>query len=456
MTADTGARPALVPRATRYRRSIGDLDGADLVCALVVLTLLLPSDQIVPGLGVTPASLLTGLLAFLWVCLHLGRNLPVAKGRTPVRTAVFLLVGSVALSFVAGMYGYLTEGEVKNSVHTTVLVLTVIGSCLFVIDVVRGQVGLAHIARAFVVASAVVAVAGIVESLVGITFVSHLSIPGLHPTSYADLTQATRQSLTRAQSTTGHPIEFGVLCGMALPFAVHLASRHRVRSRRAVYWSCATVLVVGAVFSISRSAIIALVAVGCVLLVGATPAQRVRATAVVLAGLGVLWMAVPQVVEALVTFFASASTDPSVGARTGDYTVLAAQFVRSPILGHGPGTWYAPVHQIFDNQYLLTLVETGVVGLAVRLAVFVTAAWQLLRLHFRDPDRGQSLPLAGAAGLVVVILTSATFDFGSFASVNTLSFLLVGMAGALARVHGADLPRTVFLRRRPWRVGTRV
>jgi hypothetical protein len=419
--------------AARARRAVGDLDASDFVCVLVILMLLIPSDQIIPGLGVSPGNFIASLLAFLWLCLHAGRGLPIAKGATPVRTGVFALVGATALSFVAGMYGYLNAGEVKNSTHTVVLFVATIGACLFIVDAVRSYRGVAQIARVFTLATTAVAVAGIVETLVGSNFVSELRIPGLQPTSFADLTQASRDALVRAQSTAGHPIEFGVLCGMVLPFAVHFAVHEPRFYLRSVYWMGAAALAAGAVFSISRSAIIALVAVGVVVLIGASARERYRGTAVVVLSLGILWVVAPRVVGALTSFFLNASSDPSVGARTDDYSAVAEEFARSPVLGRGPGTWYAPVHRIFDNQYLLTIVEDGALGLVCRLGILIVSLWCLIRLQARDPYRGQSLPLACAASLAVVVLTSATFDFTSFSTVNTLSLVIIGMTGSLYR-----------------------
>ncbi len=51
-------------------------------------------------------------------------------------------------------------------------------------------------------------------------------------------------------------------------------------------------------------------------------------------------------------------------------------------LGRGIGTWYAPKHEIFDNQYLLTLVDSGVIGLVALLGIFIAGIYAALRVQF--------------------------------------------------------------------------
>jgi O-antigen ligase len=138
------------------------------------------------------------------------------------------------------------------------------------------------------------------------------------------------------------------------------------------------------------------------------------------------------VLSVLTSFFASASSDPSISSRTADYAAVSEEVARSPFLGHGYGTWYAPVHQIFDNEYLLTLVESGVVGLLSTVLVLGVAIWRSLSVDKRSYSR-QSLSISCTASLAIVAVTSATFDFSSFPIVNTMAFVVVGLVGALDR-----------------------
>jgi O-antigen ligase len=94
---------------------------------------------------------------------------------------------------------------------------------------------------------------------------------------------------------------------------------------------------------------------------------------------------------------------------------------------------------VFDNQYLLSLVETGVVGLVAFSGIFLTGIYAALRARFITHDPGErDLGLTLAAILVVPIIACATFDFGGFATANALGFVIAGAAGSLLRTAKSD------------------
>ena len=67
-------------------------------------------------------------------------------------------------------------------------------------------------------------------------------------------------------------------------------------------------------------------------------------------------------------------TDDSVQGRTHDYGNAFEEIAKHLWLGRGLGTWYAPKHQVFDNQYLLSLVEVGVLGMVAFMGIFSLAS----------------------------------------------------------------------------------
>lgn len=117
---------------------------------------------------------------------------------------------------------------------------------------------------------------------------------------------------------------------------------------------------------------------------------------------------------------------------------------RDPIFGIGVGNWEKerflidPVHAITvpHNSYMLTLVETGLIGLALYLALFWTTIQGLGDLE-KDPD---VMARAGREGLDWLIrgtrLCLVSFlVFSMFADLwETVNlYLLIGIAGALLR-----------------------
>jgi O-antigen ligase len=103
-------------------------------------------------------------------------------------------------------------------------------------------------------------------------------------------------------------------------------------------------------------------------------------------------------------------------------------------LGRGLGTWSATKYQVFDNQYLLSLVEVGVLGTVAFMGIFLAGLYAALRARFMSPDPcDRDLGLTLAAMLVVPLLACATFDFASFKTASSLGFLVVGASGSLLR-----------------------
>jgi O-antigen ligase len=109
---------------------------------------------------------------------------------------------------------------------------------------------------------------------------------------------------------------------------------------------------------------------------------------------------------------------------------------------------------ILDNQYLGTLIETGVIGLLALILVFVVpllCARGVRRRSARPETRDLAQSLAAA--VMVGMLSFATFDGLSFPMATNLLFLLLGCCGALRRLEREDsskqptqyVPRTALL-----------
>ena len=258
--------------------------------------------------------------------------------------------------------------------------------------------------------------------------------------------------MRRVAGTTGHPIEFGVVCAMLLPLAVHLATKAGGRaqpSRR--WWLCAGLIAAGLMFSVSRSAILGAAGAGVVLFLGWSARRRVQAVLAVLGFLALMKVIAPGLLGAFYGLFANMGNDDSIRYRTHDYATASTEISKHLWLGRGLGTWYAPKHQVFDNQYLLSLVEVGVLGLVAFMGIFLAGIYAALRARFMSSDPGdRDLGLTLAAMLVVPIVACATFDFASFKTATALAFLVAGAAGSLLRTARAaiaaaksDIDRTI-------------
>lgn len=432
-----------------YPDLVGDrrgADGATLAVLYLAALLVVPARLVFRGvpLSLTPAVLVGFAVLGVWLCAQLTTTLGMAKGRTPARTAIFAYLTVLLASYGYANARYLPADEVTAADRGLLTVLAVAGAALIVSDGVRTRERLASLLRWLVGLSAFVAVVGILQFF-ELNLTEYLQPPFLRytdPNGPLDVTQE-RAGFLRPAGTTGHPIEFGVLCVMVLPLALHFAFQASARAVRAwPWWACCLLLGTGLMFSVSRSAVLALAVVGGVLF--ATWSARRRLTALAVAGgfLVLMKFLVPGLIGTVIGLFTGFSRDGSVDYRTNDYPLAMAQVERSPWLGRGFGTFYPPKHPILDNQYLGTLVETGLLGLVAFVALLVGGVYCALRVRAVAADAGErELMTALVAALLVPVVGSATYDTFAFASVTGVTLVLIGAASAAHRI-SRERPRS--------------
>lgn len=420
-------------------------DATTLLAFLVVLQFVLPSRLVMNGLplSLSAAALVALGLGALWLFAQMTTTLGAAKGRSPVRTLLFVYACALLASYAHSAMGHLDPDERAIGDHAMVSTFAMIAVGLAVCDGVRSRDRIYFLLRVVVVCATVVAFVGVLQFLFHFDPTPHLRMPGMHFSSF-DTSVGGRDGLSRAAGTAANPIEFGVFCAMTLPLALHLAFR-ATRTGRPVrlWWACVGLIASGLMFSVSRSAIVGLAAAALVLFIGWSPRRR---RWMALAGVGflvVIKFASPGLLRTFLSLFQHASNDDSVQWRTHDYSTAHQLIAEHPWLGRGLGTWYAPKHEVFDNQYLLTLVDSGILGLTALLGVFTAALYATLRVRAlsdtraaesgsNDTDRDLALSLT--ASIIVIFPAFATFDFAAFPTVTSLAFLLAGVAGALLRV----------------------
>jgi hypothetical protein len=425
-------------------------DATTFLGIFVALQFVLPSRLVMNylPLSLSAASLVALGLGVLWLCTQLTTTLGAAKGRSAVRTMLFAYVGVLLASYFHAASGHLPQDERKSGDHAMVIVFALVFVAMVACDGVRSRDRIYFLLRVIVICGTAVAVVGVLQFLFNYDLTPHLRLPGMHFTS-DDSSVGARDGLRRVAGTTAHPIEFGVFCAMVLPIAIHLAFQTTAAGRRArLWWSCVAIIGAGLMFSVSRSAILAVSAAGIVLFVGWSAQRRLRMAFAGLIFLAVIKFVSPGLLGTFLGLFRNAGNDPSIQYRTHDYATASELIAQHLWLGRGIGTWYAPKHEVFDNQYLGTLVDTGVFGLVAFLAIVLSALYATGRtglLCYRHADRlehsstDRDLALSIAASLAVVLPTYATFDFGAFTTVSSLLFVLVGIAAALLRIVSAEV-----------------
>jgi O-antigen ligase len=182
---------------------------------------------------------------------------------------------------------------------------------------------------------------------------------------------------------------------------------------------------------ISRSAIISTLLVAAFWFAVATPQRRLRG--VMLAGSmsTLLFLTTPGLLGTIRSYFMNIGSDTSISTRTSDYAAVAPFIRQSPWIGRGPAT-FLPKFRILDNQWLASLIETGILGMA-GLIVFVLTPGLLgtsLRRSTTDPlfrDLGQALLGMSA----VVIFLAMSFDLLAYPMAPAFLAIFLGIAGAL-------------------------
>ncbi len=151
---------------------------------------------------------------------------------------------------------------------------------------------------------------------------------------------------------------------------------------------------------------------------------------------------VPSSVESLTEQIAKdGNDDPSLATRLQDYDELDNLLGPHPWLGRGPGAITTYVSRdgtgmILDNQYLLAIAETGLIGLVAMGGLIVATGTGAIRRRRVAPQE-QGLFVAVLCATAAFAVMAATFDVLRFSQASSLFMIVVGLAasgGAASRV----------------------
>lgn len=261
-------------------------------------------------------------------------------------------------------------------------------------------------------------------------------IPGTH--SYG--------THTAGQGVFYHHIAQGMMLSFLGAYSLHCALENQQKRIARVFWLMVSAATLSALISVGQSRTGQLsVLIAYVLVVMAHTPKRIQIWSLmgslVVAALLVVSSERTQERFALaaqeVSSFQQDGESTSVGARLKAWQFSFEVFKASPWVGHGIGSYKPMAHQYFaqspicqlgvceqpHNQFILTAVETGALGL-LALAAFLIAPL-VSRADAHSPTGAIALPF------VAIIVVTACFDSSlkiqaqSFFTVMTLALLVV-------------------------------
>lgn len=419
------------------------MNAVRLLTVYLVLLLAVPSSVRIAALGsMGRPSLLWGLGLFAWWAAWrlTARSGVLSAIRQPVRLAYYSLLVVALVSLAAALFRGQPSDQVSPAMTSILRLLSWGGALLIGLDGLRSQSQIYTLVRRIALAGGLLAALGLLQFVTRQSMLDWIgAIPGLEVESAG---VQVRESFVRASGTAIHPLEHAAALSAALPLgvavALHDAGDARLsRLRKAMAWLPVVIITLASILAVSRSALIGF-AVAAVATLTAVP-RRLRLMLIAAGGFAaaVAIAAVPGLFGVFRTLFEPGG-DASTQSRTNALARLPEFISSSPIYGTGFGT-FLPRYYIFDNAWVLMLVELGFAGLLAFAAIFVSSIVGAVQAGISSDAERSVMGRTLAASVLSIAVVFAFFDGMSFPIAAGLAFVLVGMCGAIRRIELSSL-----------------
>ncbi|NUR70156.1 MAG: O-antigen ligase family protein [Hamadaea sp.] len=428
--------PSLVSRRTyATRRRVGKVDAALVLCLVIVTIGLIPFNLIVPGmtdLGRPGIIVALGLFGW-WFISRFTTHLSM-RGPQPLRWALLFFMMSVLISYAVGFIRGLTTIEANGADRALLFFCALAGVILMTADGLPNWQRIRVVVNVLVFVATVMAIIGLMQYVFHLDVTQYIAIPGLQSKLDA-LGFMARGSSYRVASTTAHYIELATVLAFVLPYAVHVARFAERRRHRQLALLAAGVIAAGVGTTISRTGILAIGVMFLCLFPVWNWRMRFNVAVLSVIMLGVLAAVSPGLYRSIFAMFSDAGTDTSVSARYERYPMVFAYVGQHPWLGRGTGTWLPPQYQILDNQWLVTLLTNGVLGVVALATLHITGmvlAYRALKRATTDEYRHFST--VALSTQLMALLVAGTFDSLGFTTYAVIMALSLGFCGAAWRL----------------------
>ncbi len=380
--------------------------------------------------------LIVALVACVWISsLLIDRRIRIL--RTGLEKPLAAIVLAYIASDVVNARSINAQGLDSYVVKGFTFLASFVAVMYIVVSVIRSARDLDWLIRLLVGAGAFVGLSSVVEDRTRFNVFNHLHavLPMLRfaGLSWNDL----HDTRVRAMGSAEHPIALGVGLAMLLPLSLYLIRR----TGQARWTIAAALLMLGTLSSRSRTPMLMLVAMLLVFL-WLRPSQVRRYWPALVPIALAAQLAMPGLTSTLVhSFFPKGGlvAQQAQGAgtygsgRVADLGPGLAEWAQHPFVGQGFQSritdrvdphWNAP---ILDDQWLGTLLETGLVGVLAWAWMFARIVRRFGKAAKREPGPRGLLFVALAASTAAYAVSMATYDAFAFTQEIFILFLLVAI-----------------------------
>ena len=415
------------------------IDAVTLLSCYAFLLMAIPSSLVVGSFGAAgaPAALLAVALLCWYLAARQHPGLGLDRGRQPVRVAATIFAGAVVAASISASRHAVPAAQQSGADRGLIVLAGWVGVLALAADGIDQADRLRTLLRRIVMLATAMAALGVIEFCTGVDLTKYIVIPGL--SVHQQVTDLmSRHGLVRVTATTGQPLEFDAVLAMSLPIALHQA-RFAPAALRVRRWLQVALITAVVPMTGSRSAFFGLAVICIVLFPTWHRRERLWACLAGLAAPALAWLVKPSLVSSFTALFGQLGTDQSSLSRVNAYSESVPYIAAHPWLGQGFQTFFPQAHFFVDNQYLTSLLETGVLGLLALVACFATGWFTARSLRATAADaRTRDLGQCLAASIAVGAVCFASFDALSFSIAAGLFFLLLGCVGAAWRLGRAQ------------------
>jgi hypothetical protein len=361
--------------------------------------------------------------------------------RTGLEGPILVILLSLLLSEVANGQRIAALGVHSDVTKSLTFAISFFLIVYFVMGVTKTRADVERLIEILCAGGGVLGIFAVVEYRTHYDFFAHLHsfVPFLHPL-WGDGPGIFRGGDVRVVASAQHPIALGGLFVLLVPLAIYLA----MRPGRRVWWVVAAAVMIGAVSSLSRTTMVMVAGVGLVFLL-LRPRQTLRAWPLILPAVLAIQFAVPGALRSIENSFFPAGGLIAQQASHANYTSknrlsrwgpTLKEWERDPLVGEGYATRQPTKHPetfVLDDQWLKTLVETGILGVFGWVWLFWRSVRRLARQAKREVPNGGWLEISLAASITSFVVGMWFYDAFAFIQVTVIMLILLALSAVLVQ-----------------------